>query len=203
MRWEEDMMQYRKLIERDSASKPLNSSEKSSIINKCMQEAQNQQWCVRVPGINSPRDYIYKLGYHIEEEETELMPGFLYMGIMEPDRQTIRLNLRVINLAETYMEKSLHLSREAEQVKKFRDIILFHELYHVIEEKTPGIYTRNVRIRHRIAGILGWNRKLESASEIGAIHFSKLMTDASFSPCLYTQYLLAAINRDTEVKDEL
>ena len=102
-----------------------------------MQEAQNQQRCVRVPGINSPRDYIYKLGYHIEEEETELMPGFLYMGIMEPDRQTIRLNLRVINLAEAYMEKSLHLSREAEQVKKFRDIILFHELYHVIEEKTP------------------------------------------------------------------
>ena len=178
MRWEEDMMQYRKLIERDSASKPLNSSEKSSIINKCMQEAQNQQRCVRVPGINSPRDYIYKLGYHIEEEETELMPGFLYMGIMEPDR-------------------------EAKQVKKFRDIILFHELYHVKKKKTPGIYTRNVRIRHRIAGILGWNRKLESASEIGAIHFSKLMTDASFSPCLYTQYLLAAINRDTEVKDEL
>ena len=131
------------------------------------------------------------------------MPGFLYMGIMEPDSRTVRLNLRVIKLAEEYMEKILQLSREAEQVKKFRDIILFHELYHVIEEKTPEIYTRNVRVRHRIGGIFGWNRKLETASEIGAIHFSKLMTDASFSPCLYTQYLLAAINRDTEVEDEL
>lgn len=196
-----DISDYRRLLEEDSASKPLKSSEKSSIIKRCMQEAwlQKQRITERFGPLGAEA-YIEKLGFHIIEEAPELMPSFMYMGILEPDTRTIRLNRTVMELAESYM-KALTVP-DSEQIRKFRDIVLFHELFHGIEEETPGIYTREVKTRKRILGIFSITRKVESASEIGAVHFSRLMAEADFSPLLYTRYLLAATNQDTEVNDE-
>ncbi|HJB08542.1 MAG TPA: hypothetical protein H9716_11890 [Candidatus Enterocloster faecavium] len=202
MKQEAEMERYRKLLEEDSASKLLNFSEKSSIIKRSMQEAQSQQQrLIRQFGMREAEGYIKELGYRIEEEEPELMPHFLYMGIMEPKGRVIRLNRTVMKLAVSYMKSKS--SCEKEQIEKFREIILFHELYHGIEEQTAGIYTRNVKVSRRLAGVFTTTRRIESASEIGAIHFSKLMAGASFSPCLYMDYLLAAIHMHSEVRDEL
>lgn len=192
---EEDFSYYRQLLDEDSAAKPLNYSEKSSIITQCMQEAENQrQRIIRRFGLREPEYYIEKLGYEIVEEEAEFMPSFLYMGIMEPDQKLVRLNLKVIRLGMAYMETRLYGERE--QREKFRQIILFHELFHVIEEETPGIYTRGVRAE-RLSGRFRRflrGRRIETASEIGAIHFSKQMAGADFSPCRYREYLLAAVS---------
>ena len=70
----------------------------------------------------------------------------------------------------------------------------------MIEECTPDIYTRNVRVPGRFLGMIPCCRKVEAASEIGAIHFSKLMSDVAFSPYIYTRYLMAAANQDLEVR---
>ena len=124
------------------------------------------------------------------------MPSFLYMGILEPDTGLVRLNRTVLTLLETYLKA--HFSPEDERILRMRDVVLFHELYHVIEERTEGIYTRNVRAKQWGLGKLSFNRKVEAASEIGAIHFSKLMAGVLFPPYLYTRYLLAATNQKTD-----
>ena len=196
-----DKFWYERLLEEDSASRLLNSSEKSSIIKQCMQEAQIQkQRLKKLFGEQQADIYIKRLGYQIEEEEPELMPSFLYMGITEPDRRTVRLNQTVIRLLRAYLEG--HVPAGSGQRERMMDIILFHELFHVIEESTAGIYTRNVKVPCRILGLFPWSRRIEAASEIGAIHFSKLMAEADFPPYLYTQYLLAATNQYTDVDDE-
>ncbi len=196
-----DEICYMKLLEEDSAAKPLKSIEKSTIIKRCMQEAQLQrQRIIKQFGSMRAEDYIKKLGFHIIEEAPELMPSFMYMGLLEPDSRTVRLNRRVMSLAEGYMRGMTECPEEP--LKKFREIVLFHELFHGIEEQTPGICTRQVKIRTRFLGIIPVDRRVETASEIGAIHFSKLMAEASFSPLLYTNYLLAATKHDMEVSHE-
>ena len=196
-----DEFWYEQLLLQDSVSRPLNSSEKSSIINGSMQEAVKQKTNVEARfGRQSAETYIEKLGYQIEEEEPELMPSFLYMGMLEPDTKRIRLNQTVMAVLENYLK--VHFAAEDERILYMRDIILFHELYHAIEECTEGIYTRNVKVeRWRIGKIL-LGSKVEAASEIGAIHFSKLMTEVSFQPYLYTRYLLAATNQKMDENDE-
>ena len=196
-----DEFWYERLLNEDSAARPLNSLEKSSIINLCMQEAQIQKDKLEQRfGIRNAEAYIAEFGYQIEEEEPDLMPSFLYMGMMVPDERKIRLNRTVIRLLDAYMRE--RFPEDDERIGKLMEIIRFHELFHVVEEATEGIVTRNVRTPVRVLGMVWRNRKVEAASEIGAIHFSRLMTGASFPPGLYISYLLAATNQNADEDDE-
>lgn len=76
--------------------------------------------------------------------------------------------------------------------QNIRQMALCHELFHAIEERTPGIYTRSKMLKRKFL-FFDARRGFDSASEIGAIHFSKLMSGISFSPCLY-EYLLISMN---------
>lgn len=196
-----DEFWYERLLEKDSVSKQLNSAFKSSIIKKSMQEAATQKLRIeRTLGRLRPEEYLNILGFEIVREEPNLMPSFLYMGLLVPDFNQVRLNETVIRLGEDWMAERF---KSDEPVRKqFREIILFHELYHALEERIPGLYTKNVIIRSHVIGPFFRNCSIHSPSEIGAIHFSKLAAGVSFCPFLYTQYLLAATKQDTEVNDE-
>lgn len=63
------------------------------------------------------------------------------------------------------------------------NLILSHELYHIIEMNEADIYTYSEIYSYNF---LGFSRKkrLTAASEIGAFHFSKLVNEIGFSPCL-------------------
>lgn len=192
---------YERFLMEDSASRPLNYLEKSSIIKQCMQEAQRQKQKLEERfGVQTAEQYIQIFGYRTKEEEPELMPSFLYMGIVEPGEREVRLNMTVIRLLESYLCREF--SRQDEKIQKLREIILFHELFHIIEESDDQIYTRSVSVSTRILGVIPWKRSVEAASEIGAVHFSRLLSEASFSPGLYIKYLLAATNQKADVGDE-
>lgn len=196
-----DVYWYTLLLERDSVSKSLTSPQKSIIIEQSMQEAKLQK--VRIEqefGRMSGAEYLHRLGFFVEEESEEPAPAFLYLGLLEPDEKKVRIQNRTIQMAEAYIRE--HLPGEREQLQWLREIVLFHELYHAIEEGTDGIYTRNVKISGKLAGIFPWHRTVEAASEIGAIQFSKEMSGVSFSPYLYTLYVLQAANQNVEVEDE-
>lgn len=192
---------YSRMLEKDSAAKLLNSCQKSSIIKQSMQEAE-RQW-LRVEkrfGKMTVLACFKELGFRVEREEPEAMPSFLYMGMLDPGERVVRFNETVLGLGEAYLAS--RFGRDSEIYIRFREIVAWHELYHCLEEETPGIYTRSAAVRTRLAGPFWRSRRVEAASEIGAVHFSKLAAGVSFCPYLYTQYLLAATKQDMEVEDE-
>jgi hypothetical protein len=71
---------------------------------------------------------------------------------------------------------------------------LFHEIFHALEDGSPDIYTRSKMLKRKVLGIFPFRRGLSSASEIGAVHFSKCMTGVTYSPCIYERYLLLALD---------
>lgn len=195
-----DMWWYGRMLEKDSAARRLNYCQKSSIIEQSMQEAERQRLRVEKEfGDKTALACIKELGFQVEREEPEAMPSFLYMGMMEPGERIVRFNETVLSLGEAYL--AARFGREAAICVRFREIVAWHELYHCLEEETPGIYTRRAAARIHIAGPLWRSRRVEAASEIGAVHFSKLAAGVSFCPCLYTHYLLAATKQDMEVED--
>lgn len=192
---------YEMVLNEDSAARPLTSIQKSIIIRKSMQEAELQKKRMETEyGKQTAEEYLRQLGFVIERDEGALMPSFLYMGLMEPDEKKVRLNQTVISLTEDYMRR--HFRKAAAELQKFREIICFHELFHAIEESTENVYTRNVRIKKHFMHVIPYYVNVNAASEIGAIHFSKIMSDVQFSPYVYTQYALAAANTELEVEDE-
>lgn len=76
-----------------------------------------------------------------------------------------------------------------------RPCVLFHEIFHALEEATPGIYTRSAMLQRRWFGLWPRRRGLASASEIGAVHFSRIMAGIAYSPCLFEFYLLVSAGR--------
>lgn len=189
---------YARMLQRDPAAKPLNSSQKSTIIGLSMQEAKRQtQTLQRRFGTEKPEPCLQQLGYRIVEETPELMLHFLYMGLTVPDEHKVCLNRTVLGVLEQYMQT--HLPPGDPRQEKLRDIVLYHELFHALEETSETIYTRSVYAPRKLLGCIPWKSRVEAASEIGAVHFSKLMAKADFSPCLYTWYLLAATNQKTDM----
>lgn len=196
-----DEFWYEQLLDTDPAAKQLNHAEKSDIIRNCMQEAARQLSCIEEEyGAHRPEEYLERLGFTIVHDTPELMPTFLYMGMMYPGSKTVALNETVIALGESRLQN--RLSSDDPMRTQFRPIILFHELYHVWEESHPQVYTRNCTVTDRWLGLLTRQQRIEAASEIGAIHFSKLASGVSFNPYLYTQLLLAAVNRNVEIENE-
>ena len=58
----------------------------------------------------------------------------------------------MITLGESRME--IRLSSDSDIYRCFRDIILWHELFHVLEEQRPQIYTRSVQADAAFWGFL-------------------------------------------------
>jgi len=187
-----DARLYMQLLEKDSAAKQLNYSQKTAIINRSMQEAENQLPRIEdtLGKLESPQEYLGRLGFTIEAEEPSLMPSFMYMGLLVPSERKVIVNETVLRLAEDWLAQ--RFAPQDPVRARFREIVLFHELYHAWEELHPDIYTRNVRAPRRLFGFFNTAAPVETASEIGAIHFSKIAAGVSFCPCVYMQYLRSA-----------
>lgn len=192
---------YEQLLAADSVSRPLTSQEKSIIIKKSMEQARLQKlWMEQEMGMSTAEECLTFLGFRLEEEAEAVQSHFLYFGLLEPGENRVTIHQTAISMTYIYMQELEAAPRVSEET--LRRIVLLHELYHAIEERTPGIYTRNVKIPTKWLGLIPCDRVVEAASEIGAIHFSKLMSGIDFSPYIFTQYLLEAANQTLEVEDE-
>lgn len=67
--------------------------------------------------------------------------------------------------------------------KILKALVTSHELYHIIEMNEEDIYTYSKMYESNFLGFSKMSR-IATASEIGAYHFSKLVTGVSFSPCI-------------------
>jgi hypothetical protein len=127
---------------------------------------------------------------HVTEE---LRQPYLYMALYEPGTRTITVNDSAVTQVRQFIEANgLASFTPPDDILR---IALFHEIFHAQEEETPGIYTRSRMVRRKALGIFPYARGLSGVAEVGAIHFSKCMAGAAYSPCIFERYLLLALDQ--------
>jgi hypothetical protein len=185
---------YRSLVQRDICGCPISEAEERELLGGALRCATEMTQRVREQyGDRSPMEIAAELQLKIVCEIVELREPFLFLGRYEPSKRTITLNQSAISTVEKFIESNnmQPLLSAAELTRT----ILFHEIFHALEEETPGIFTRNLTIRRKVLGLIPYKRKLDSLSEVGAVHFSKCMTGIPYSPCIYECLLLLALGK--------
>ena len=72
-----------------------------------------------------------------------------------------------------------------------KNLILAHELYHIIEMNEKDVFTYTKFFQYKWLGLTR-HKRLAVASEIGAFHFSKLVNKIDFSPCVIHSLIVEA-----------
>lgn len=185
---------YRALMKSDICGCPTSDEEERELLEGAMRTAVAMQQKIRENyGECLPQEIAGDLQLKIVNKEEELREPFLFLGLYEPNNRTITLNRSALSLVEEFIA-----SNNLESLISFADItrmVLFHEIFHALEEETPGIFTRSHTVKRKALRILPYKRRLDSLSEVGAVHFSKCMTDISYSPCICERLLLLALGK--------
>ncbi|MEG1744203.1 MAG: hypothetical protein RR215_01335 [Ruthenibacterium sp.] len=170
----------------------LTEEEQRIVLDGCMQAAAEMAaQLAGSPHADEPLKLAERLHLHVVHTREELREPFLYLGLYEPDTRTITLNDSALTLiCALITQHGLEGLTPAADVQR---LALYHEIFHALEEQTPGIYTRSRMLERKSFGLFPSWRGLDGASEVGAIHFSKCMAGVSYSPCIYERYLLWAL----------
>lgn len=185
----QDVKWYRFLLRNAICACPLRDEEEQEVLSGSMQTA--EELAHQFAGFTEPQLLLRKLGINRVYRSEELREPYLYMAIYEPAIQMVYLNNSILSLLREFISKNkLGMFTPIKDIER---LALFHEAFHVLEENTPGIYTRSRMLQRKLLGIYHYERGLDSASEIGAIHFSKIMTRITYSPCIYSRYVLLAL----------
>lgn len=185
---------YRGILKNDPCGCALSGGETRAVIDGAVRTAADLARTTALRyGSLSPRELAAALRLTVVHTAGEAYGPVLYLGLYEPDIRTITIYDGVIALVRRFIAANgLDDLTPAGEVER---TALYHEVFHALEEETPGIYTRSRMLKRRILGIFPYARGLDGACEVGAVHFSKCMAALSFSPCIYERYLLLATGR--------
>lgn len=188
-----DKSWYENLIRNRSTTR-MTELERNTIIDSCMNTSvEVKDKLTKQYGKMNAKQCAEILGIKVAEETGDIMEGFLYMGLYQPSLNTITINKSVIEIVEKFITD--HGIEDLIPWCIILETVLYHEVFHAMEEKIDGIYTRSKIIKKTHFGLFTSYSGLDVASEIGAIHFSKIMCDIDFSPCIYEQILLLATDQ--------
>lgn len=185
---------YRNLLLNRPSAKKLTDLERSDVIENCMKTStQIKKRLTEQYGKMSAKEYTEILGLKMEEETEDVIEGFLYMGLYQPSTNTITINKSVIDIVQKYITDNA--IEDILPSGTIFETALYHEVFHAMEDRVEGIYTRSKMIKKTHFGLYSNYCGLDIASEIGAVHFSKIMCELDFSPCIYEQILLLNSNQ--------
>ena len=189
-----DRTWYRAMLKGDPCGCPTSDEEETDLLDGAMRTGSEMAQKIREKvGGCKPEEIAGDLRLTIVEEFEELRDPFLFLGLYEPTRRTITLNRSVLSFLEGFVA-----ANNLQELIVCADItrsVLFHEIFHALEEETPEIFTRNHTVRRTALGLFSYKRRLDSISEVGAVHFSKCMTGIHYSPCIYERLLLLALGK--------
>lgn len=170
---------YRGLFNKDERKK-LSEEEMDDIIDRSIQSAEdvyeqftNELQLLGIEGL------IEKYGSSISYNDLNKSNTVI---AMYDNKENL---LIIFNHSIAELNNQIQKLKLSEQIPKdvLKKLILSHELYHIIEMNEENIYTYSEIYNYTF---LGFSRKkrLAVASEIGAFHFSKLVNEIDFSPCV-------------------
>lgn len=133
------------------------------------------------------------------EEEPELngCGVYLFARFQEPDR--VCLYGETIQRVDRFVRETLP--------ERFwcpvRQLVLAHELFHVLESRDPELPTHSMTAPILKLGRHSWRRRLTVPSEIAAMSFSGALLDAPFYPQALDILLMCALGQEgTEARME-
>lgn len=129
-----------------------------------------------------PSLYIDKFNLKLERVD-DVINEYLYIALYSSSSKKITINEGVLKLISKFI-----INNGLEDIIRIDEIektAVMHELFHHIEDETPGIYTRSKMLQRKMFNVFDYKRGMRSSSEIGAIHFSKLTRGLTYSPCIY------------------
>jgi hypothetical protein len=185
---------YRYTLRKDVCGCALSSGEEHAVLDGAVQTATNTARQVMAQyGLLSPQELAEAMCLKLVHTSGELRQPYLYMGLYEPATRTITVNESAILLVRQFIDANgLEVFTPSADIMR---VVLFHEIFHALEEEKPDIYTRSRMLERRVLGILPYKRGLAGVSEVGAIHFSRCMAGISYSPCIFERYLLLALGQ--------
>lgn len=189
-----DDVWYRYMLRKDVCGCALSSDEERAVVDGAMQTAADMARQVMAQyGLLSPQELAEARGLKLVHTTGELREPYLYMGLYEPDTRTITVNESAVLLVRQFIDANgVDVFTPSADIAR---TVLFHEIFHALEEEKPDIYTRSRMLERRVLGILPYKRGLAGVSEVGAVHFSKCMAGISYSPCIFERYLLLALGQ--------
>lgn len=186
---------YLHLLRQDVSGCPLESGEAANVLRGALAAALDaaRRMGLSYPAL-SPGELATALGLKVVTLGDEADYGALpLLGLYQPAGRKILLHEHALATIAAFIARY-----DLESLTPTKDLhacVLYHEIFHAIEDATPRIFTRSAMVERKLFGLIPWRRGLASASEIGAIHFSRLMAMTSYSPSIFGYYLLLAEDR--------
>jgi hypothetical protein len=186
---------YQHILKQDISGCTLSSDEVAGVLDGTLAAAVEVAREIEqtYPAL-SPAELASSLLLNIVPMDDNVCMGSLpLLGLYQPAGRQILFHEKTLATIEAFIAEY-----DLESLTPARDLracVLYHEIFHAIEDETPRIFTRCAMLQRKLFGLVSWRRGLASASEIGAIHFSRLMARISYSPCIFEYYLLLTEGR--------
>lgn len=148
---------------------------------------------VRRYGRQPAAGYAARLGVTVATEALGADYDYVFISCYTAKPPTIKLSATALDLLGALVAReglTGLLPREG-----LADLATAHELFHHLEETTPGVYTRRKLVEYRLLRFIRHRFCPVSAGEIAAVRFSGLVAGLDYSPALYAVLLLAARKR--------
>lgn len=176
---------YCGMLDRSLCGRALSPEERDSVIHGCTEAAvcAYRLTVSRFEG-QAPASIAKAIGLDVRcVGKDDLFGNEHILGLYDPKISTIMLCQNTVDSISRFIsEQNLN---DVLGLYNISDIALLHEIFHAVEDRTPEIYTRSRMLRRKLFYFFPVRVGLDAASEIGAIHFSKLMSRLPFSPCIY------------------
>lgn len=190
------------LISRDNLFKKISEKEKQIILDSSLECAESEYFkFIEKFGELTPLQYADKLLLKVQENDDKIEEMFMYFSLYNEDPPTITISKTVVELINQVIEE--------EELKdllmdiNLKELAIAHEIFHHIESITPDIYTRQKNVSIFKFKNIKYEACAACASEIAAVHFSKMLTNLSYSPSVLGILLSYSYSKDMKKVENL
>lgn len=190
------------LILRDNLFKKMSEKGKQDILNNSLKCAENEYYnFIEKFGQLIPSQYAEKLLLKVQDNNDKIEEMFMYFSLYNSEPPTITISETAMLLIKQVIEE--------EELKdilmdvNLKELAIAHEIFHHIESITPNIYTRHKNVSIFKFKSIKYEACAACASEIAAVHFSKMLTGLSYSPSVLGILLAYSYSKDIKKVENL
>ena len=132
-----------------------------------------------------PAFYAQMLGVDVVYIEEKDSFAHNYIGNYSLKKKQISINMFVLNKIISYIREN-SLENLIDE-RKIGQTVIAHELFHAMQAIHPDTYVDTAMFPTKIFGFIKVKTKLSVLEEIGAVHFSKILTDLPFNPLVFNK----------------
>lgn len=185
---------YVTMLNQDLTARKFSYDKKKEIVANVLKVTEQfKQVLIKKFGERKPTDYSQLLGVPVKFIEEKDAFSYNFIGkYYEKDKQIV-VNLYVVNQIADYIR--------AKQVDNLLDteiisqVVVAHELFHYMQELYPDTFIEQKLYESKILGLFKIKTKLVVLEEIGAVSFSKTLSNLSYNPLIYNKMYAMAKNK--------